>query len=181
MGSLRLFIALEVPEAHRHHLYALRDPSWKARWATPDQFHLTLRFLGNVEAQVLPTLEQTLQDIKLPPFLLYIRGIVVFPSPTRPRVLAAAVDPTPPLRLLQEEIERRVVDLGFAPEPKPFRPHITLARLKQVAPTRVRLFLERHHGFFLEPFTVAHFTLFESHLHPQGARYVSRQQFPLQA
>ncbi|GBD02392.1 RNA 2',3'-cyclic phosphodiesterase [bacterium HR18] len=178
---MRLFIALEVPEAHRHRLYTLRDPSWKARWATPEQFHLTLRFLGQVEEKVLPALEHTLADIRLPAFWLHIRGLVVFPSPTRPRVLAAAVDPAAPLRTLQAEIERRVVDLGFAPEPKPFRSHLTLARLKQVAPTRVRLFLERYQNFSLEPFSVAHFTLFESYLHPQGARYVSLQQFPLQA
>ncbi len=177
---LRLFIALDLPEDHRHQLYTLRNPSWKARWATPNQFHLTLRFLGPVEEARLPELIQTLARIEAPAFELTPRGLIALPSPARPRVLAAAVDPIPELHTLQAEIERHVVDLGFTPEARPFRPHITLARLKQVPATAVRAFLQRHRNFSLAPFPVQAFYLYESHLHPDGARYEILHRFPLQ-
>lgn len=178
---LRLFVALELPEDHRRRLYALRDPSWKARWATPDQFHLTLRFLGPVEEDRLPELTRTLAEIEAPAFELAPRGLMVLPSLTRPRVLAAAVGPVPELHALQAEIERRVVELGFTPENRPFRPHITLARLKQVPTAAVRSFLQRHRDFALTPFPVRAFHLYESHLHPDGARYEMLHRFPLQS
>ncbi len=177
---MRLFVALDLPEDHRRRLYALRDPSWKARWATPDQFHLTLRFLGPTEEVLLPELTRTLAEIKAPTFELAPRGLIALPSSARPRVLAAAVDPHPALQALQAEIERRVVALGFTPETRPFRPHITLARLKQVPTAAVRSFLQRHRDFALTPFPVRAFHLYESHLHPDGARYEILHRFPLQ-
>lgn len=176
---LRLFIALELPEDHRHQLYALRDPTWKARWARPDQFHLTLRFLGFAEATLLPQLTQTLAQIEAPAFELTPKELVALPSPARPRVLAVAVDDHPTLQALQAEIERRVVALGFTPETRPFRPHITLARLKQVSAATVRSFLQQHRGFTLTSFPVRAFHLYESHLYPDRARYEILQRFPL--
>ncbi|SHK12366.1 2'-5' RNA ligase [Rhodothermus profundi] len=177
---MRLFIALDLPAAHKHQLYDLREPSWKARWVTPEQFHLTLRFLGSVEASLLPELTHSLATIKAPAFELAPRGLIALPSPARPRVLAAAVELHPALQALQAEIERRVVALGFAPEARPFRPHITLARLKQVPATAVRAFLQQHRDFSLPPFSVQAFHLYQSHLHPDGARYEMLYHFPLQ-
>ncbi|MDQ7041770.1 MAG: RNA 2',3'-cyclic phosphodiesterase [Rhodothermus sp.] len=177
---VRLFIALNLPEEHKRRLYALRKPSWKARWATPEQFHLTLRFLGPVEEARLPELIQTLARIEAPAFELTPRGLIVLPSPARPRVLAAAVDPVPALHGLHTAVEQHVVALGFTPETRPFRPHITLARLKHVPAPVVRAFLQQHRNFALAPFPVQAFYLYESHLYPDGARYEILHRFPLQ-
>ncbi len=177
----RLFVAIDLPEAHKTRLAALRDDALKARWTAPGQFHLTLRFLGEMDEESLPGLEAALTQVREPAFSLQGRGLGVFPSLRRPGVLFAAIDPAPTLETLQARVEAAVRALGVEAEQKPFHPHVTLARLKGESFRKVRAFLQAHRAFVLDPFDVAQFHLYASILRPEGSLHRRLRSFTLDA
>lgn len=128
----RLFVALDVSDDVRAVLTALRTELDGARWTKSEQLHCTLRFLGDTPEDGLADLEAVLAAIDTPPPLaLRLDGLTAFPSRRRPRVLVVHIAPTDEMTGLQQRIESAVQRLGFEPEPRPFRPHVTLARLKR--------------------------------------------------
>ena len=165
----RLFVAIDVPDAQRDVLAALRDESLPARWTRPEQFHLTLRFIGDVPPPIMAQIDQALAEIQAEAFMLHVQGLGVFPSMRRPRILFASLVHQPALLSLQQRIEDRLRDVGVAPDRKPFHPHITLARLRGAAPRAVRAYMRRHAAFSLDSFEAATFVLYESTLRPEGA------------
>lgn len=175
----RLFIAIDLPEDRRDELRHLRTDALPGRWTPEDQFHITLRFLGDTSDADTARLGQRLADIKAPPFRLGADTLGVFPSKRKPRVLVAHVNATPELITLQLQISNLTADLGFKADRKPFSPHLTLARLKQAAPREVRGYLKEHEGFSLDPFLVESFRLYESRLGAQGAVHEVLREYPL--
>lgn len=165
----RLFIAIDLPDAHKVSLASCYNPHLSARWTREAQFHLTLRFLGDVSSSRLNELFQSLGHIRAPSFMLDGQGLGVFPNLRRPRVLFASLIHTPPLQALRERIEQACISVGFEPELKGFHPHVTLARIKRASSSEVRAFLRRHEDFYLPPFAVTAFQLYESVLNPKGA------------
>ncbi len=163
----RLFVALDVPADVRDALAALRTDLDGVRWTRPAQLHLTLRFLGDTDAARIPDLEAALAEIAAPRLALRLGGLTAFLSPRRPRVLVARVAPDEALAELQRQIEEAVQALGWEPEERPFRPHVTLARLKHADPRAVRTYLgTRTVG---AAFTADAFHLWASTLRPAGA------------
>ena len=175
----RLFVALDVPADVRDALAALQADLDGARWTQPEQFHLTLRFLGDTEPERLSALKAPLAAVSPPPLDLRLDGFTVFPSRRRPRVLVARVTPTDVLLQLQQQIEEAVQGVGFEAEPKPFRPHITLARFKRVDPRAVHTYLRTHEAS--GAFTADRFYLYASTLHASGAVHERLASFPLAA
>lgn len=177
----RLFVALALPEAVRERLVALQ-PSVSmrgARWVPPAHLHLTLRFLGETPDVQVPPLLARLGRVVASPFALDLKGVGVFPHPARPQVLWAGLLPSEPLAALAMQVEAAVEAAGYAPERKPFHPHITLARLNHPERARVVAFLAQHQDFEAGPFTVSDFRLYASTLHPTGAVYAPLATFPL--
>lgn len=165
----RLFVAIDLPDEHTEQLRQLRDDAINARWTPPEQYHLTLRFIGDVEDDRVDPIREALSAIQTPPFVLQGQGLGVFPSRRRPRVVFANIDEVTTLMNVQRDIEQTLQELGFEEDAKAFRPHVTLARLKRAPPQDVRAYLQAHQEFTLDPFDVRAYYLYESTLHPSGA------------
>lgn len=185
---MRLFVAVEIPESLRTELaercQALREKPRqelpKARWARPEAMHLTLSFLGETDPGRLPALHRELGPAcaAVEPFELRLGDAGAFPIRGKARVLWTGLKapdgkPSAPLADLRQSVAGAVERAAeVEPDTRPFHPHLTLARLK---PPWGRSPLEYFQEAFGEPpgdaFPVAETVLFESELHPSGARY----------
>lgn len=182
---MRAFIAINLPAALQRDIWdaasPLRAGSRVVNWVAPDALHLTLKFLGAVDDGRVPDLaagvEAAARGAK--PFTLPIGGFGAFPSPGRPQVVWVGCEAVPALELLQHHVERSMQPLGFPVDGRPFRPHLTLGRVRQHerAPAGLGELIERLH--YANETTVASVDLMESHLHQSGARYAVRHRVPL--
>lgn len=174
---MRLFVALPVAgelgaELHRW-LGRFQGQGWPVRWVREDGLHLTLKFLGEVDAEQLPAVEQGFLAAcaNTPRITLSAREFGAFPTLRRPRVIWAGLDADPAVELLAHRLEQGFAPLGFAPEGRPFRPHVTLGRVKEGAwlPGEVAEELEGAHPVGAD--LVDRVALLESQTGPGGARY----------
>lgn len=166
----RLFVALRPPPAIRAALASLMEGVPGARWQDDEQLHLTLRYIGEVDRRLAEDAAVALSAIVAPPVVLRLDGIGRFERRGRANALWAGVAPHDAIAALHRKIDRALVRVGLAGEPRAYLPHITLARLgASTAP--VEPWLARHAGLASEPFEIAHFGLYESHLGSEGARY----------
>ncbi len=144
------------------------------KWVEEQNFHLTLKFFGEVPEARLSSLEDSLgkaADGKTK-FDISFKGIGAFPSMDHPRVIwAGSEDPSGKLSEIAEAIERQTVAGGFAPADKPFSPHLTLARLNHTARPGLPKVLEKHRDAFFGPMTVESVCLIQSTLSLQGSQY----------
>lgn len=188
---MRLFVALEVPQGLRDEVFERARRAGaelpKARWVRPEAMHLTLAFLGETDEGLLPALDTALEPAmaSLRPFELRLHGLGAFPPRSKARVLwvglaaAGAEEPPTALLELQAAVGKAVEKAaGIEPERRPFRPHLTLARLKNPwGHGSVERFLDA----FGEPpedvFRVEEGVLFQSELHPSGARYTALRRY----
>lgn len=148
------------------------------KWVKPENIHLSLKFLGEVEETREPELRTALQRAagtgsEPRPLTLQVTGFGVFPDYHRPHVLWAGVTPEPGLELLQHGVEQAFAPLGFPTEARTFRPHVTLARSAREAKPRDFAGLEELlRGIeFDETVTVADIDLMQSTLQPGGPVY----------
>ncbi len=167
----RLFVALVPPQDVVERLCALTGGVPGARWQSPDQIHLTLRFIGETCASTQRDIEDALAPVDLAPFDLTLSGVGHFGDKRRPRVIWAGVEPSPSLCRLQEKIERALVMAGLPPATQKFHPHVTLARLKGASMTHVGRFLAANSPFRSRSFRIDGFSLFSSELGAGGACY----------
>jgi 2'-5' RNA ligase len=133
---MRLFAGIPVPEPARAELAAILDDlarrDWPVQWVRPEGLHLTLKFFGSVEEPTAATLALALSAAAegIGPIPLNCHTVGAFPSGRRAKVVWIGLDAPGTLELLQDAIERACVPLGFPVEGRPFRPHITLGRVK---------------------------------------------------
>lgn len=167
---IRLFVALEIPEAIRQRLVLLQGGVPGARWQDTEQMHLTLRFVGEVDEDVGHDIDDALAMVRAPSFPLEIAGVGEFGGKI-PRALWAGVRPNEALLHLQRKIETALQRLGLPAEERKFSPHITLARLKNAPRAKVIEFLTHHALFASGPFPVDRFALFSSELGSNGSVY----------
>ena len=165
----RLFVAIRPPEAIRDQLIDLMDAGEHLRWQSEEQLHVTLRFIGEVERPQAEDVAAALNGLTGPPLKLQLAGVGRF-AQRRGGALWAGVAPREPLARLAAKIDRACVAAGLEPEHRAFHPHITLARWKGAEPDLAG-FIRLHSGLTSEPWPVASFTLYESHLLRQGAHY----------
>ena len=136
---LRLYFAIELNESSRRALSQLIDElkqgPWghRVRWECPENLHITLRFLGDIDPKRITTISLIQSAIKatrnIAPFYLQLHTIRFFPSPTAPRAIAADIIPISELFELANTLEKVAAKLGFTPETKPYLPHLTLGRI----------------------------------------------------
>lgn len=184
---IRTFIALDLPAGVHRALAALQQ-EWQqtaamVSWIKPENVHLTLKFLGNIATEQVAEIQLILQEIAAvhPPFRLQPEGCGAFPSLKQMRVawvgLQGGIEA---LLSLQKAVEEALVPLGFAPEGRPFRAHLTLGRVK--GRRHLQLLQEailRRQGFQAEAFDVPDVVLYKSELRPEGARYTALFRAPL--
>lgn len=191
---LRLFIAVELPEGVRTALNeavgAMRARLARAhaglRWAGPEGMHLTLKFLGNVATGTVPALEEALRAATrgMRPFSLTLQGTGAFPDEHAPRTLwAGLAGDLPGLHALREAIETATAAIGYAREPRAFRPHVALARLPDhVGPRHQAAVMEALRALRVPvtpPLNVREVSLMQSTLLPTGAVYRRLAAVPL--
>jgi 2'-5' RNA ligase len=175
---LRLFSGIEIPDDIRIALADLRQPLPGARWIEPENFHITLRFAGDVPPPVAHEFDANLANVAFDPFPVRIVGLSTFGG-EEPRVLFAAIEMTDALQDVARANEMAARRAGLKPESRRFVPHITLARL-QPAPRiqPIVRFLERRGGLRLPAFTVTRFVLYSSKPMTGGGPYVVEQAYP---
>lgn len=137
---MRLFVAVNFPADLCERLWSaalpLREMDLPVRWIGAAGMHLTLKFLGEVDDGRLPELTDALERavVQVRPLPVTIQGFGAFPTPARPTLVWAGIVPEPALELLQHGVERAFSPLGFPPDGRPFRPHVTLGRVRRDAP-----------------------------------------------
>ena len=174
---MRLFVALDLTEEIRE---ALREPSAKlkplsksARWARPEGMHVTLKFIGHVDAERLDAIRAALATVRSnAPVDMEIRGVGFFPDQHRPRVLWCRIEASANLAPLARDVERTLGPLGIPREERKFTPHLTLARLQDSYGVEklVRAAEEMKSQAFGAT-RQTEFHLFESVTKPSGAEY----------
>lgn len=175
----RLFLAIDPPPAVADAMAELRTESLDGRWTDPEQYHLTLRFIGDVPEEKVSDLREAAAPADAAPFELAPSGLGVFPTRRNPSVVWTGLEEQPALFDLQERLENRLVEAGFDPEDRPFTPHITIARVREVSAEQVHRFLRAHEEFEAPSFRVSTYHLYDSELHPDGARHTRLETYSL--
>ena len=176
---MRLFIAINFPDAMRlrlwHEAAPLRDAGYPVKWVAADNIHLTVKFLGEVDESRAGAIKDGLRraagDTKT--FAVPVGQFGAFPSAKRPRVLWVGCETQPVLGLWADAVEQERSQLGFEPEGRAFRPHVTIGRVRREARPAELKGLEKdleRLEFFEEP-QIASVDLMRSHLGPKGPRY----------
>ena len=176
---MRLFVAINFPETLRRGLWSatesLRAGGLPVRWVQPDAMHVTLKFLGEVaddrQKELAAALDRATASSRA--VTVTVAEFGAFPDPRRPRVVWAGVSPEPGLELLQHRVEQEFGPLGFPPDGRPFRPHLTLGRAERDARASAFRDLENLLGgvAFAETVTVASLELMRSLPTRGGAHY----------
>jgi 2'-5' RNA ligase len=170
LPSKRLFVGLELPASCKTTLLSLDPHLTGLRWLTEEQLHLTLSFLGNVEAPLEDRLHEALREVRVPPFFLSLYGVGVFNVRGRPSVVWAGVGKGHPhLFALHQRIQDAVLHAGLEADLKPFHPHITIARAKGISRQALQPFLRRYAETNFGMFEVTSFELYSSVLTAEGA------------
>ena len=176
----RLFTGLEIPAAWVDDLSMLRGGLPGARWIDPENYHLTLRFIGDVDDVVAREVMLVLGRVRRGGFELRLDGVSSFGG-RKPRAVVATLASSPAVMELQAEHERLMQRIGIEPEGRKFTPHVTLARLRDSSSHDVAEYLSARGGFRSAPFQVSNFVLFSSRASVGGGPYVVEAAYPLAA
>jgi 2'-5' RNA ligase len=183
--SARVFVAITLPDDVKAGLVRatapIRDEGRAIRWVPEPQLHLTLRFLGSIPGAAIDRLESSLcaEAARCAAFDLRLRGGGCFPNPRNPQVLWIGVQPGPALGEVHVAVEDAVSAAGFDRTQRPFRPHVTIGRIRRgrQAPTGVGEWLAN--SSIDATAHVSSITLIESTLSPSGARHEPVLKCPL--
>jgi 2'-5' RNA ligase len=176
---LRLFVAIDLEFALRQALFRLAGGLPGARWIPFENYHLTLRFLGEMPGHRAEELDMALAALRGRSFTLQLGGVGVHEKAGRSVALWAGVERNPALEHLQAKIETAVQRIGFEPERRRFSPHVTLARLDGAPHDKLVQWLQAHALLRTEPMPVRHFTLFSSQLGKDQAVYTAEVDYEL--
>ena len=176
---IRLFVALDVPPSVRDTLSRLGNGVPGARWVPPENYHLTLRFIGNVDEHVADDVHDALSRIEAGGFDVSLKGVTWFGTRKKATAIVAGADKCDGLLHLQRKIESACVRAGLEPEDRKYMPHITLARLKGASLDAVDRYCASRSLFGLPPFPVESFTLYSSFLSQSGAIYTPEADYRL--
>lgn len=186
MAKIRSFICIELPDDVKTEIGRFqgqfKGEPVSVSWTKPENIHLTLKFLGDVEEARLTDVDRVLTDVagRFSPFELVARGCGVFPNERAPRVLWIGVgEEGGHLPRLAGAIEEAMAGLGFAREDRPFQAHLTIGRIRAATGARelARKFLAL--DFSTRQFRADRITLMRSDLRPSGAIYTPLRIIPL--
>lgn len=177
----RYFIAIPLPDEARGRLIAVPPPDVPgARLLGREELHLTLHFLGEVDARKLDMVRAALATVKVNAFPIALKGIGKFPPEGQAQVLWVGVEANAALMALHHSIGAALADaIGFRVEKRPYSPHVTLARLNEPAPPEViHAYLEAHSVFALPSVPLDRFVLYSSEFAGNVPRYREEEVFP---
>jgi 2'-5' RNA ligase len=174
----RLFTGLEIPASIAQSLAMMRGGLPGARWIDPENYHLTLRFIGDIDDALAREIAAMLDRVRRYAFELRFEGLSSFGG-RKPRAVVATAAPVAPLMELQAEQERLLQRLGLEPEGRKFMPHVTLARLRDSSSRQVADYLAARGHYRSSVFQVSRFVLFSSRASVGGGPYVVEADYPL--
>jgi 2'-5' RNA ligase len=186
-GTIRTFIALELPPAVisllREVQQELKRLKLEARWVRPENIHLTLKFLGDIQSGDVDRIGVAMANAVSgsAPILLAVKGIGVFPGTKRPRIIWLGTGgDIQKLLALQRRLEKELATLGFPKEKRAFKAHLTLGRFKHAAkPELIRQMINEFTDLSSENFFLKQLILYKSDLKPSGAVYSQLKQAKL--
>jgi RNA 2',3'-cyclic 3'-phosphodiesterase len=174
----RLFTALEIPQSAALSLSLLRGGVPGARWIDRESFHITLRFIGDIDHRTADEVVEAFDRVRRTQFSLTLSGTGFFGN-KKPHSIWAGVVPSPELMALQADHERICQRIGLPAEPRKYTPHVTLARLKNARVDDVVHYLTGRGDFLAMPFPVTKFLLMSSRDSTGGGPYVVEEEYPM--
>jgi len=174
----RLFTGLEIPPQVAQSLAMMRGGLPGARWIDPENYHLTLRFIGDIDDGLARDIASLLGGVQRAPFELRLDGLSSFGG-RKPRALVAAAVPVAPLMDLHAEHERLLQRLGLEPEGRKYMPHVALARLRDSSSRQVADYLAARGYFRFLRFEVSRFVLFSARSQGGGPPYLTEATYEL--
>jgi 2'-5' RNA ligase len=175
---LRLFVGIGFPPELRLRVSLLCSGVQGARWVDPGNFHLTLRFIGEIGGDVAADIDEGLARLRARRFTLQLAGTGIFGG-DKPRSLWVGVERGAELVALRDKVEQTLIRVGLMPEPRKFSPHVTLARLHNPALDELGGFLAAHAQFRADPLPVEGFSLIASLQTKGGAVYEDQAEYRL--
>jgi 2'-5' RNA ligase len=176
---IRLFAALSLPPEIVKGLVRRQTGVDSARWRPSESLHVTLRFFGEVREDVARDLDAELAGVDVPPFEITLEGAGSFGEGRDIHAIWAGVAENPELRRLAEACETAARRAGLKPEKRRYKPHVTLAYLKQADPVEVAGWIQGHNLLKSPPITVDSFGLYSSMLGSEGSHYRLEAEYPL--
>lgn len=176
----RLFTGLEVPAAVNEQLSGLRSGLPNARFVEPSDYHITLRFISDVDLRMANEIADMLISVRKKQFKLRLSELRSF-GKDAPHAVVAMIATSPELNELAAEHERIMQRLGLPPEPRKFSPHITIARLKNGQHPHVGAWIVDNSPLSSAPFNIDRFVLFSSKAAVGGGPYLVEGTYPLRA
>jgi RNA 2',3'-cyclic 3'-phosphodiesterase len=174
----RLFTGLEISSQAALSLAQTRGGVFGARWIDPEDYHVTLRFVGDVDARTADEIADTLEEVRRAPVAIRFEGLDWFGG-VKPRAIVAKIKPEPRLMDLQAQHERRLRRLGLAPETRNYTPHVTLARLRSVSTMAVADYLGARGALDAPAFEASRFVLYSARESVGGGPYLVEAAYPL--
>jgi RNA 2',3'-cyclic 3'-phosphodiesterase len=175
---LRLFTGVELPTLVTEDLAMMQGGIVGATWIDPESFHITLRFIGDIDLGLGREVALALHQKEFKPFSIILKGIDVFGG-KKPHSIIAHVEESAELRRLQQSQERICQSLGLEPEPRKFVPHVTLARLRDADPSALQRFIESHALYRSGSIRVEQFVLFSSRPSRGGGPYAVEETYAM--
>ncbi len=184
--SIRSFLAIDPPQEIYNEIVKIQERLRKTfqgdiRWVRPEGIHLTLKFFGYIYDSDVANISNVVKDnvMDMKALFLNVSGLGAFPSVNRPRVLWLGIDgDTEAVIRLQTKIDTALEGYGFKKEDRPFKPHLTLARIKEPKGLIGLAEAVTKNGYAAGGFSVRGLTLFKSDLRPTGAVYTKLSYFP---
>jgi RNA 2',3'-cyclic 3'-phosphodiesterase len=177
---MRLFVALDLPWELRQRVAMLANAGIPgAKWVPPENYHITLRFIGETPTYQAEEIDHALASLKARGFSLTLSGVGTFDRSGRSMSLWVGVERNPQLDHLQNKIETALQRIGLEPERRRFAPHVSLARLDNASEAKLVGFVQAHNLFRSEPVPIEHFTLFSSLLGKEQSVYTPEVEYAL--
>lgn len=176
----RLFTGLEIPSETGLMLSMLRGGLRGARWIDPENYHITLRFIGDIDDRTADEVANALDKIRRRPIEIRLTGLGSFGN-GKPHAVWARVEPSAELSELQAEQERLFQRLSLPPERRKYIPHVTIARCRTSTNADVAKWLAERGNFQAMPFTAGRFVLFSAKSSVGGGPYLVEEAYPLAA
>ena len=176
----RLFVGLDLPTDVQNQLSANSGGLDGARWISPQDFHITLRFIGDIDNHIADEIDQQLHRLRHEVFTLRSSSLEVFGG-RNPRSLCLGIEPEPALTRLQRKIDTAVRSLTGRTDQKKYTPHITLARFRHVQPPELAQFISGLGQPRVRPVEYTQFHLFSARDSVGGGPYRIEASYPLQS
>lgn len=176
---MRLFVGLELPWTLKQQLQTLAGGLPGAKWVPAENYHLTLRFIGELPAHRAEEVDFALAGLRARAFSLSLSGLGTFAKSGRPTAIWVGAERSPELEHLQSKVETALQRIGLERERRRFAPHVTLARIDNVPEAKLAGYVQAHNLFRAEPVPVARFTLFSSRLGKEHSVYVAEVEYDL--